>query len=331
MLSPRAVHLFLKYFDSIDESLTRRLVRKRTWDEEPLTFLLTELLDEESQQDHKLSYSHEALIEDLSQTDEPLSIDVSIETHSYNKSMEHYVTQSDIGLIISYQNQFESNTSFRTGWLMQAKRLFPSKHNYETKFSVSSTFDSYDKAQHERMVHLREWAGCDFIRYMLYCPRPTTLDEYTREHLSAVRSEALSANIFDYVLGLELRDDLISSSQTVAAGIFVTPLKYFPKTLLDVHKSIFSPVSPFSWFIVSLLADGVRHHRKRIYEDGNDEGNLNNPVIEGLIKGDSSVIEKDSGLMDVLGGFNEPRILPAHTITVRVVNGIDRPRNRNKG
>jgi len=326
MLSPRAVHLFLKYFDSIDESLTRRLVRKRPWDEESLTFLLTELLDKESQQDHKLSYSHESLIDELSNTDEPLSIDVSIETHSYNKSMERYVTQSDIGFIISYQNQFKSNTSFRTGWLMQAKRLFPSKQSYETQFSISSSFKSYDKAQHERMVRLRKWANCDFIRYMLYCPRPATLDDYTREHLSAVRTEALSSNIFDYILGLELRDDLISSNQTVAAGIFVTPLSHFPKTLLDVHKSIFRPVTPFSWFVVSLLAQ-----KRGIDIDNNYRQNLNNPIIEGLIRGDASVIEEDDDLKEVLGGFNMPKILPAHTIEVCIINGIDRPRDHNKG
>nr|VFJ58919.1 MAG: hypothetical protein BECKDK2373C_GA0170839_106831 [Candidatus Kentron sp. DK] len=62
MLSPRAIHLFLKYFDSIDEVLSRRLVRKRTWDEPALTFLLTELLDEDAQPDHSLPYPHVHLI-----------------------------------------------------------------------------------------------------------------------------------------------------------------------------------------------------------------------------------------------------------------------------
>jgi len=200
MLSPRAIRLLLKYFDSVDESLARRLLRKRTWDEEALTFLLTELLDEESQQDHNVEYSHANLIDDLFRTDEPISIDVTLDTHSYPKSMERYVTQSDVGFILSYQDQFGHKKSFQAGWLMQAKRLFPSKRKFDHGFTENSKFDSLDRAQHDRMKRLRDWAKCDFIRYMLYCPRPSSLDTYVRERLSSARSNAIGTDIFDYAL-----------------------------------------------------------------------------------------------------------------------------------
>ncbi|MGH7524658.1 MAG: hypothetical protein ACREK8_10160 [Gemmatimonadales bacterium] len=85
MLSPRAIRLFLHYFDSIDQAVSLRLARKRPWDEEALTFLLTELLDHEAQADHRLAYTHDQLTRDLSTAGEPLALVVNIETHTYNK------------------------------------------------------------------------------------------------------------------------------------------------------------------------------------------------------------------------------------------------------
>lgn len=334
MLSPRAIHLFLRYFDSIDEALSRRLVRKRTWDEEALTFLLTELLDEEGQQDHNITYPHSDFLNDLSLSDEPLSIDVHLETHSYPKPMERYVTQSDIGMILSYHDQFDHKRSFRRGWLLQAKRLFRTRQNYEQGFTTNSRFESIDPEQHERMMRLRDWAKCDFIRYMLYCPRPSSLEKSVREHLSSARSRALATNIFDYALGLELRDDFLSESPTVAAGIFISLLDALPDSLLAVHQTLFREVSPFSWFLVSQLAqtDGIsdRSISGRFPQTFSDL-NLNNPVIEGLIRGDASAIRQDEKLVKVLEDAERAQILPAHTISIRVINGIDRPRNKNIG
>jgi hypothetical protein len=333
MLSPRAIRLFLKYFDSIDEALSRRLVRKRTWDEEALTFLLTELLDEDAQPDHALSYPHSDLIADLSSSDEPLSVTVRLETHSYPKPMERYVTQADVGLILSYEDQFNHDLAFRRGWLLQAKRLFPSRRRYEHSFTENSGFESHDPAQHDRMRRLRDWAECDFIRYLLYCPRPSALDKMVRERLSAARVRALAADIFDFALGLELRDDFLSTNPTVAAGIFVALLDSLPDSLLAIHGDLFSGVSPFSWFIVSQLAqsDGINRRRGHMMMATGADSNLNNPIIEGLIRGDVDAIRQDDGLVAVLDDFEQARILPAHTVSVRVTNGVDRPRNEAIG
>lgn len=205
---------------------------KRTWDEEALTFLLTELLDEEGQADHNMSYTHDIFLRDLSAIDEPLSISIQIETHSYPKSMERYVTQSDIGFILSYEDQFDQKASFHRGWLLQAKRLFQTRQRHEHGFTANSRFESIDNMQHERMKRLRDWAQCDFIRYLLYCPRPLALDKNVREQLCSARSRSLAHDIFDYSLGLELRDDLLSVSPTVAAGIFVAEMDDFPDSLV---------------------------------------------------------------------------------------------------
>lgn len=337
MLSPRAIRLFLRYFDSIDQALSRRLVRKRTWDEEALTFLLTELLDQEAQSDHNLPYPHDQLERDLSTTDEPLAVVVNLETHSYTKSMERYVTQSDIGFILSYEDQFNHEASFRRGWLMQAKRLFPSRQHHEHGFTVNSRFESLDSEQHDRMKALRDWAKCDFIRYLLYCPRPAALDKGTREQLTSARATAHARDIFDFALGLELRDDFLSDSPTVAAGVFIAMLDTLPESLLAIHQSLFSAVTPFSWFIVNQLAQtsGINARRDMEMEmrerKRGDDANLNNPIIDGLIRGDSSVIKQDETLMGVLEDTERATILPAHTVTVRVINGLDRPQRENRG
>ncbi len=43
MLSLQTTHELLKYFDSIDAAISLSMMRKRVWDEEALTYLLTEL------------------------------------------------------------------------------------------------------------------------------------------------------------------------------------------------------------------------------------------------------------------------------------------------
>lgn len=258
---------------------------------------------------------------------------VQLETHSYPKPMERYVTQSDVGLILSYEDQFNHDMSFRRGWLLQAKRLFPTHRKYEHGFTENSKFESQYPAQHERMRKLRDWAKCDFISYLLYCPRPASLDKPVRERLSAARARALAADIFDFALGLELRDDFLSTSPTVAAGVFVALLDALPDTLLAVHGGLFASVSPFSWFIVSQLAQtsGINRRSERMMMGRGSDSNLNNPVIEGLIRGDADVIRQDDSLVAVLDGIEQARILPAHTVSVRVINGIDRPRNEKIG
>ena len=214
---------------------------------------------------------------------------------------------------------------------MQAKRLFHIKH-YEHRFTVNSGFESVDRAQHKRMERLRDWAQCDFIRYLLYCPRPSTLDKNVREVLCSARSRILANDIFDYSLGLELRDDFLSENPTVAAGVFVASLDKLPNKLLAVHASLFRGVSPFSWFIVSQLAQtkGIytgEYDRKR-HPGGGVDHNLNNPIVEALIRGDVEVFSHDSNLMEVLGDPKKAHILPAHTVIVEVINGIERQRNK---
>lgn len=326
MLSPRAIAILLKHFDAIDEAVSRRMIRKRPWTEEALTGLLCDLLDGDTQIEENVSYTLKQVHEDFAKFDEPLSIRFRIETRQYPKHLERWVTQSDLGLIINYQNQFAPAHSVRRAWLLQAKRVFPmADDNYE----VDSEFKSTDAAQTERMKALRDWAGMDFIRFLLYCPRPKGLKPSVREALNQMRTNALGGEIFDYMLGLQLRDDLLSPNPTTAAGLFVADLDAMPKTLGETHASLFDKSTPFSWFIVQHLSwNGHFLHRRGLRgrdPDNPDDSNPRSKDVERLVCGDHRVLETRN-LPESLSGNMPPRVLPQYVIEVSVISGLDRPR-----
>jgi hypothetical protein len=130
------------------------MVRKRPWTEEALTGLLCDLLDGDTQIEENVSYTLKQVHDDFAKSDEPLSIHFRIETRQYPKHLERWVTQSDLGLIINYQNQFDPASSVRRAWLCQAKRVFPMAND---NYGVDSEFNSTDATQTERMKVLRDW------------------------------------------------------------------------------------------------------------------------------------------------------------------------------
>jgi hypothetical protein len=326
MLSPRAVRLLLRHFDALDQVVSRRLTRKRPWAEPALTGLLCDLVDSETQTEEKVSYTIDQLHEDLARSDEPIGIRLRIDTHQYPAHLERWVTQADLGLIINYQDQFEPAHSTTTAWLLQAKRAF---HTRNGSYEGDSCFESTDAAQDLRMKALRDWANEDFIRYFLYCPRPKELDPHVREALNQCRTNALSGDIFDYTLGLELRDDMLSDAPTTAAGLFVASLDRTPKTLAETHAALFSRTVPFAWFVVQHMANG-RHgmNQRRPSPESERNRGPRNKDIERLVRGDHRVLKGlEMELPESLGQNISPRILPAHTLEISVICGLDRPRN----
>lgn len=325
MLSLRAIKLFLKHFDAIDDAVSRKLVRRFPWQEEALTSIFCDLLDEEVQKEENLNYSIRDLHEDLLLSDEPIDIHFKIETHKYPKHMERWVTQSDFGLIIHTQDQFAKFDS-KKSWLMQAKRLFQSSKtlNYET----SSKFESVDKKQHKRIKQLNKWAGEEFVKYFLYCPRPKRLQKNLREVLNNARTASLSDHIFDYALGLELRDDLLSENPTIAAGMFVANVESAPLNFLEVHGQIFNQTTPFSWFILQHIVQnqGFSGHSdsSSVFDRIVSQGGKSDEIAR-LVRGDYSVLDEIE-LPENMSKENTPPILPAHTIEVSVTCGLDRPR-----
>jgi hypothetical protein len=329
MLSLRALQLLLRHFDSIDKALSKRLSRKNPWPEEALTAVLCDLLDSDTQPDEPLDYPLSQLLADFASTDEPLGFRVHIETHTYPTSLERYVTQADLGLVVSYQDQFEPQNSHSSAWLLQAKRAFPSRSLSDSLYNLSSAFSSRDAAQEERMAQLRDWAGSDFIRYLLYCPRLSALGRPVREALNHHRAAALAGNIFDYALGLLLREDLLSSSPTVAAGMFVAFIHDCPRNLGEVHRSLFGHSTPFAWFLLEHFGERGRLSRNPEHDlpRKHHPARPSTDKIERLVRGDHRVLEDCDDLPDFLGGDIPPRILPTHTLDIQVICGNDRPQN----
>jgi hypothetical protein len=208
--------------------------------------------------------------------------------------------------------------------LLQAKRAFPTHGVYE----IDSEFKSTDAAQTARMKLLRDWAGMDFIRFLLYCPRPISLKASVREALNQMRTNALAGDIFDYTLGLQLRDDLLSPNPTIAAGLFVADIDAMPKTLGETHGALFDTSTPFSWFIIQHLSSEQHfsnRHRRRGPVLRDFEDNPKADDIERLVRGDHRVLETRD-LPDSLSGDTPPRVLPQFVIEISVVSGVERPR-----
>lgn len=315
MLSPFATRLILKHFNAIDEAVTGKLLYKRARDEEDITKSLVDALDEECQSQENIAYRIDQLRNDLLVAGEPTFVDLAIETHSYTKQWERYVSQADLGLIVRYENHYEPSLSKSWSWLLQAKRVFPVPGT-PMKYGTDSKFESFDVAQHERIKRLVKFVDADFFRYLLYCPRPSRLKDSARQELAYLRGSSLNNEIFDFAYGLELRDDLRDGSPTVAAGMFISQLEPFPNNLGTVHREIFRGTTPFSWFLLEHIPG---RGRRRWDEDDHWPTNRDNRIAQAIVEGNPEVIgEIMTRLED--RDFNL-RLLPSATITVTVSQG----------
>ena len=143
MISPKAVDFIIKHFDAIDKVVSKRLNRKRPWSEPSLTSLLCDLMDHDTQDEEKIEYSIDTLNKDLEEFDGLLDVSFIIETHEYSPKVERWITQSDLGLIINFEDHLLPKDSWSISWLLQAKKVFPDKKN-PVEYSESSKFQSYN-------------------------------------------------------------------------------------------------------------------------------------------------------------------------------------------
>lgn len=258
MISPKAVSMIIKHFDAVDLALSKRMIRKRAWGEPALTSLLCDLMDKDTQMEEELYYSIDQLNSDLAELDGLLKVRFDIETHEYSPRMERWVTQSDIGFILKFDDHLIPRGSWSIAWLLQAKRLYPYSTN-PTLYNELSRFSTVDRNQHIRMGTLEKAVGCSFVRFLLYCARPSLIERETAIKLTHLRNKRLCDHIFDYTLGLKLHNELSLHDSSLAAGIFVTQSQELPPNLGHIHADILETSVPFSWFIAShLVNDGSR-------------------------------------------------------------------------
>src|SRR5579862_6669471 len=129
MITPKAAHLLIRHFDSLDRAVSKRLTRKRPWSEPALTSLLCDLLDADTQADEPLEYPMASLNFDLQKLEGLLRISLQIQTHEYDARMERWVTQADLGLVVNLIDHLMPKESWSISWLLQAKRLYPDSRN----------------------------------------------------------------------------------------------------------------------------------------------------------------------------------------------------------
>ena len=331
MISPKAVDFIIKHFDAIDKVVSKRLNRKRPWSEPSLTSLLCDLMDHDTQDEEKIEYSIDTLNKDLEEFDGLLDVSFIIETHEYSPKVERWITQSDLGLIINFEDHLLPKDSWSISWLLQAKKVFPDKKN-PVEYSESSKFQSYNPKQSDRIKKLIEGVGIDFVKYLLFCPRPSDLKDDLRKKLTHLRNKQLSNHIFDYTLGLELKDELSKFDSSLAAGLFISPTDDCPRNLGSVHKEIFNLSIPFSWFMASHFAGRSfeSHDRfspvyrrkplKRSKSKSSDSGHGNEEIADAIVRGDESAIRHINEILGQNIDIAFP-ILPPHTMTINVSVG----------
>ena len=325
MITPKAFGQIIRHFDEVDKIVSSRTMRKRPWLEVALTSLLCDLLDEETQEEEKLTYTFKQLQEDLRSEDDLFGLHLSLETIEFNPIYERYVSQSDIALNLIFENRIEPETSWTRPYLLQAKRLSPKQLN-PLKYSESSSFISIAKDQQKRIEILNKVLGFSYLKYLLFCPRPDYLDNDTKTKIAYLRNKSLSNQIFDYTVGLEAHKELLKDSETFKAGIFVTDTDNSNLNFGELHNKLLNSTFPLSWFIAMNFSDRhdflreISGNRKPI---DNDRNSKRQEIVEGILSGDRRKID------DLIKRINEVgievpdniQILPKHKITIRYVVG----------
>lgn len=329
MFGPQHLTHLIKYLDGVDYALCQRMVRKHPPDEPSLTNELCALLDADTQRSEGiLPYNIDQLNADLSALGDDLDFEVSLDTYPHNTAMERYVSQSDFGLVLTYENRILPKESWSTAYLVQAKRLFrsPKSGEYDSK----SSFQAVNSEQQARLNRLAKILGKDALRYGLYCPQTPSVPAQTQKQVRALHSRNLSFQIFDFAAGLALRDTLLTNGG-IDAGIWFEPIESKPTGLLELHDQAFRTALPFTWFLIEHFTPRAEHDRfigltrhGRVLSRIRDDDRL-----KRIVTGDQAAIQD---LIDELSEAGEDgeapaniSVLPRHTITVTVTAGKTLP------
>ena len=323
MITPRAFGKIIKHFNEIDKAVSKRTTRKRPWSEIALTSLLCDLMDSETQRDEKLEYVIEDLQKELNEEDNLLGIELNIETVQFPTKYERYLSQSDIGIKIVFDNRIEPKYSWTRPYFLQAKRLISNRPSPDL-YSESARFGSVDKNQQRRIEIVNDFLQGDFIKYLMYCPRPEQLNDKIKTKLAYLRNKNLSKGIFDYTKGLKIYNEFIENGDSIKPGMFITDSKFSKLNFGEIHRNLMNSVIPFSWFIAeNFLNESIDeqmrpNHPKR---PPNSEGSR---IVNGVLDGNGKCIEElINGIKDRLNDdfpTNFP-ILPSHILDIKVIIG----------
>lgn len=344
MITPLSFAAILRHFDAIDQAVSRGLLGARAKTEPSLTEDLTRLMSTEEQAERNLDYRIDQLNQDLLADSGPISL--RLETREYSSHVENLVTQSDLGLIVNFNNSIKPSLSVKRGWLLQAKRLDPysnratgDPHVDKPTYTERSAFSSVDKDQQSRMQRLSRVLSSDALRYLYYCPRLEDVPSDVQSKLRYLRAHALFHHIFDHTPGLALRDELMRAGASLSAGLFVgTAMSRHATKFGHLYQRMFTDCLPLSWFIalqafllafcekfpkfvdtrypLSVFGGPVLSHAREIGQEAID--------VFDVIAGDQDAMAKVCEKLDVDRKAKTPfRVFPARTLTVGVA--LDSP------
>lgn len=181
---PQPEALFIrKFFDGVDDAVTKELGATEVAYEEFLTPTLGRLLDSRSPFQTILSYPIRELNKDLEECGTGPQLIVEFKTNEHAKGFSGRVSHADLGMVLTIEDPLEGIT-VKKALLVEAKRLFP----FRTSFSVNSRYNSFDRAQFDALATLAaslDWSG---IYYFLYNPQMSAFDDVSRKVLRAVES-----------------------------------------------------------------------------------------------------------------------------------------------
>jgi hypothetical protein len=248
-------------------------------------------MDNEAQKDENLSYTIEDLNKDLQIDNGIVSLNASIETNEFSSVYENHVSQSDFGLRIIINNNFEKDKNRDMSYLIQAKKMMPNSKTLV--YNEGSVFKSIDKEQEVRIKILQSAVG-DSIKYMLYCPRPEKLDEKVCAALKYLRITALENDIFDFLQGQEVYRNAFTNDSFIGAGIFLCDVNQSGINLGKIHRHVLKDFFPLGWFIASHFINhqsvSVQHGLSRLPRMATDVSIEQQRITKGIITGDEEII-----------------------------------------
>jgi hypothetical protein len=163
-------------------------------------------------------------------------------------------------------------------------------------------------------------------------------DASTRRHSTQAGSRPshtqFSHEIFDFCAGLALRDCLAENNGQVDAGVWFTSAKTGPTQLIRLHHMAFVNAWPLTWFIIEHFALGSSRHGRRLSRiPGADSDNQvrseHSARVKKIVIGDEGAVRD---LIRELVSAGEDRdapdsirVLPRHTITIKVTAGKSLP------
>lgn len=331
MLGPQHFPLLVRYFDGVDLTLSRQLQRPVPASETTLTQSFCALMDAGSQRrEGQPAFGIDQLNAELAQLGDGLEASMRIDTSPHGAYFEANISQADFGLVLEYRNTFKPGYDWTAAYLMQAKRLFPSRTG---EYDLASCFESCDAKQHQRIVDLVDFLGAHAVKYFLYCP---PVSGFARASATAIRNRhilSLGGAIFDYGLGLAFRD-AIRSKGGCDAGIWLTGADRQPSDALTLQDAAYRAAHPFTWFILGHFQPDVQGHPglsggATISGPLNATHAIDAELVErtrGIADGDADIVRE---LLDHLGERarkadidpEDLKVLPAGTITVTVRAG----------